>query len=38
MIPRIFELLQKGEFDEATRLYWQTQPARKANQATPAPT
>ena len=26
----------KGEFDEATRLYWQIQPARRANQATSA--
>ena len=34
MIPRIFDLLQKGEFDEATKLYWQIQPARRANQAT----
>lgn len=31
MIPRIFALLEKGEFDEATRLYWQINPARKAN-------
>jgi 4-hydroxy-tetrahydrodipicolinate synthase len=31
MIPRIFNLLQKGDFDEATRLYWQTNPARRAN-------
>jgi len=36
MIPRIFDLLQKGEFDEATKLYWQIQPARRANQATSA--
>ena len=36
MIPRIFDLLQKGEFDEATKLYWQIQPARRANQATRA--
>jgi len=34
MIPRIFKLLQGGNFDEATRLYWQTNPARKANAAT----
>lgn len=32
-IPRIFKLLQEGNFDEATRLYWQTNPARKANAA-----
>jgi 4-hydroxy-tetrahydrodipicolinate synthase len=36
MIPKIFDLLQKGDFDEATRLYWQTNPARKANAATSA--
>lgn len=33
MIPRIHKLLQQGQFDEATKLYWQIQPARKANQA-----
>jgi 4-hydroxy-tetrahydrodipicolinate synthase len=32
MIPRIHKLLQEGQFDEATRLYWKIQPARKANQ------
>jgi 4-hydroxy-tetrahydrodipicolinate synthase len=31
MMPRIFRHLQAGEFDEATQLYWQIQPARKAN-------
>lgn len=36
MIPRIFDHLMKGEFDEATKLYWQIQPARRANQATSA--
>ena len=36
MIPRIFKLLQKGDFDEATRLYWQLNPARKANMVTSA--
>jgi len=36
MIPRIFKLLQEGNFDEATRLYWQTNPARRANAATSA--
>lgn len=36
MIPRIFNLLQKGDFEEATKLYWQIQPARRANQATSA--
>ena len=36
MIPRIFKLLQDGNFDEATRLYWQTNPARKANASTSA--
>ena len=33
MIPRIHKLLQAGQFDEATRLYWQIHPARKANAA-----
>jgi len=33
MIPRIFKLLQEQRFDEATRLYWQLHPARKANAA-----
>lgn len=33
MIPRIFRLLQERQFDEATRLYWQIHPARKANAA-----
>jgi len=36
MIPHIFKLLQKGDFDEATRLYWQINPARKANNVTSA--
>ena len=26
--------MQDGHYDEATRLYWQTNPARKANAAT----
>lgn len=29
MIPRIFDHLRNGEFDEATRLFWQLHPARK---------
>jgi 4-hydroxy-tetrahydrodipicolinate synthase len=33
MIPRIFNLLREQKFDEATRLYWQLHPARKANAA-----
>ncbi len=33
MIPRIFNLLESGDFDEATRLYWQLTPARKARAA-----
>ncbi|WP_122223567.1 dihydrodipicolinate synthase family protein [Pseudomonas syringae group genomosp. 3] len=33
LVPQIFKLLQAGEFDEATRLYWQLHPARKAHQA-----
>jgi 4-hydroxy-tetrahydrodipicolinate synthase len=36
VIPRIFKLLQEGNFDEATRLYWQTNPARRANAASSA--
>lgn len=36
MIPKIFGLLQEGKFDEATDLYWQIQPARKANSAAAA--
>ncbi len=30
-IPRAFELLQQGKFDEVSKLYWQLQPARRAN-------
>jgi len=37
MIPHIFNLLQKKDYDEATRLFWQTQPARKANIVANAP-
>jgi 4-hydroxy-tetrahydrodipicolinate synthase len=33
MIPRVFRHLQQGEFDEATELYWQLHPARKAKAA-----
>jgi 4-hydroxy-tetrahydrodipicolinate synthase len=33
MMPAIFRLLQVGQFEEATRLYWQLHPARKAHQA-----
>jgi 4-hydroxy-tetrahydrodipicolinate synthase len=36
MIPRIFGLLQAGKYDEATALYWQIHPARKANGAAAA--
>ncbi len=32
-IPGIFKLLQAGDYDEATRLYWQLHAARKAHQA-----
>lgn len=31
MIPRIFGLLQERRYDEASELYWQIHPARKAN-------
>ena len=37
-IPHIFNFLKEGEFDEATRLYWQLHPARKANAAANAST
>ncbi len=33
MIPRIFQLLQEGKYDEATDLFWKIHPARKANGA-----
>jgi 4-hydroxy-tetrahydrodipicolinate synthase len=36
MIPRIFAHLQAGEYDQASRLYWQIHPARKANAAAAA--
>jgi 4-hydroxy-tetrahydrodipicolinate synthase len=36
MIPRIFQLLQRHEYDEASRLYWQIHPARRANAAASA--
>lgn len=29
MIPRVFNLLREGKFDEATAIYWQLHPARK---------
>ncbi len=32
-IPDVYAMLQKGEFEEATRVYWQIHPARKANSA-----
>jgi 4-hydroxy-tetrahydrodipicolinate synthase len=35
-IPRAFDLLQRGEFEEATRIYWQIHPARRANAAASA--
>jgi len=33
MIPRIFQLLRDQRFDEATALYWQMHPARRAKSA-----
>lgn len=33
MIPRIFNLILEKKYDEATRLYWQLTPARKARAA-----
>ncbi|MFD3581025.1 dihydrodipicolinate synthase family protein [Streptomyces sp. NPDC058683] len=34
MMPRIMKHLQAGEFDAATDLFWQLQPARKAKMGT----
>jgi 4-hydroxy-tetrahydrodipicolinate synthase len=31
MIPRIFALIQEGQFDKAMELYWQIHPARLTN-------
>lgn len=31
IVPRIFQLLQDGKFDEAMELWWQIHPARMAN-------
>ena len=36
MIPKIHAMLQRGEYAEATELYWQLHPARKANAAASA--
>jgi len=33
MIPRIFNLIRGGRFEEAMKLYWQIHPARMANHA-----
>ncbi len=30
MIPRVMRLLRDGKYDEATSIYWQLHPARKA--------
>jgi 4-hydroxy-tetrahydrodipicolinate synthase len=32
-IPHVYDLLQKGDYDEASRIYWQIHPARRANTA-----
>jgi 4-hydroxy-tetrahydrodipicolinate synthase len=32
-IPHVFDLLAKGQFDEATEIYWRIHPARKAHAA-----
>jgi 4-hydroxy-tetrahydrodipicolinate synthase len=32
-IPHVFDLLEAGDYDEATRIYWQIHPARRANAA-----
>jgi 4-hydroxy-tetrahydrodipicolinate synthase len=36
MIPRIFQLLRDGQYDDATELFWQIHPARKAKAAVAA--
>ena len=36
LIPRIFDMLRSGGRDEASRLYWQIHPARRANAAASA--
>lgn len=36
IIPKVFNLLQEGRFEEATEIYWRIHPARKANAATSA--
>ena len=33
MVPRIFGLIQNGQFEEAMKYYWQIHPARMVNQA-----
>jgi 4-hydroxy-tetrahydrodipicolinate synthase len=33
MIPRMFRMVQEGQFDEMMKLYWQIHPARMAAQA-----
>jgi 4-hydroxy-tetrahydrodipicolinate synthase len=33
MIPRVMQLLRDGRYDEATQIFWQLQPARKAKAA-----
>jgi 4-hydroxy-tetrahydrodipicolinate synthase len=36
MMPRVFRHLQAGEYEQATEIYWQLHPARKAKQAVAA--
>jgi 4-hydroxy-tetrahydrodipicolinate synthase len=33
MMPRVFALIQQGDFEAATKIYWQLHPARKAKAA-----
>ena len=33
MIPRVMKLLRDGKYDDATEIYWQLHPARKAKAA-----
>jgi 4-hydroxy-tetrahydrodipicolinate synthase len=30
LVPKVFQMLQEKRFDEATEMYWKTQPARSA--------
>ena len=38
VVPQMFDLLQRRDFDAATALYWRVHPARKSNQLASAAT